>query len=62
MKSIKVKRLAMHYRINLLARLNHQIEIIHIVPVLHDSPLDLTRVDPRYEVFHVSVHETVPVS
>lgn len=31
-----------------------QVEVVQLVAVLHDVPLDLTGVDPGHEVFHVS--------
>lgn len=35
-------------------KLRQQIEIVNLVPVLHDVSLDLGGIDPRDKVLHVS--------
>ena len=40
------------------ACLDHvEVEVVQLVAVFHDIPLDLRRVDPSHEVFHVSCDE-----
>lgn len=34
---------------------SQKIKVVQLVPVFHDVPLDLGRVNPRDEVFHVTI-------
>lgn len=38
---------------------SQEVEVVQFVPVLHDVPLDLGRVDPGDEILHVPVVETL---
>lgn len=39
---------------------SEKVEIVQLVPVLKNSPLNLRRVHPRNEVFHVPVTNQSP--